>query len=86
MNDKILKRGIKITDVKAKINVRTIAVLLFIFFVIFLSACSPQGTKSICGNKIVEAGEACDGAGCPTDKICTDKCKCETFSPPALPA
>ena len=50
-----------------------------------LSACSSQGPKSVCGNKIIEAGEVCDGSGCPADKICTDKCKCETFSPPSLP-
>ena len=50
-----------------------------------LSACSPQGPKSVCGNKIVETGEVCDGSGCPADKVCTNKCKCETFSPPSLP-
>ena len=59
--------------------------VISIIMVIFLIGCSSQESKSVCGNKIVEAGESCDGAGCPSDKICTEKCKCETFSPPALP-
>ena len=82
----IQKRGTKIPEVGAKINSGTIAVSLLLFFIIFLSACTSQGAKSLCGNKIVETGEICDGAGCPADKVCTEKCKCVSFSPPQLPA
>ena len=58
--------------------------MLFIF-IFLLVACSSQQSKTVCGNRIVEAGESCDGAGCPADKVCTEKCKCETLKPPTLP-
>lgn len=61
-------------------------VAIFLAFILFLSACSSQESKSICGNKIVEAGEQCDGSGCSGNQICTEKCKCESLLPPQLPA
>jgi hypothetical protein len=60
-------------------------VAIFLVFILFLSACSSQEPRAVCGNKIVEAGEQCDGSGCSGSQICTEKCKCETFSPPSLP-
>ncbi|MBS3097084.1 hypothetical protein J4480_06655 [Candidatus Woesearchaeota archaeon] len=58
---------------------------IFLVFILFLSACSSKESKSVCGNKIMEAGEQCDASGCTANQICTEKCKCETFSPPSLP-
>ena len=63
---------------------KTIALILVIF-VILLVGCSSQESKSACGNKVVEAGEQCDASGCTANQICTEKCKCETLSPPSLP-
>ena len=57
-----------------------IILLLVILSVVFVSGCVTE-----CGNGIVEAGEECDVDGCSDDKVCTEECKCETFSPPALP-
>jgi hypothetical protein len=58
-----------------------------LFILIFsLNSCSSQETKSVCGNKIVEAGEQCDGIGCSGSQICTKKCECESLLPPQLPA
>ncbi len=64
---------------------KTIALILVIF-VILLAGCSSQESKSACGNKVVEAGEQCDANGCTGNQICTEKCKCESLSPPELPA
>lgn len=69
-------------------NTKTILLLLIIVPIIFISGCVQEATKSVCGNGIVEPGEECDGNGCPTGKVCTENCKCETPeipSPPALP-
>ncbi len=53
------------------------------------STTTPAPTpQPVCGNSIVESGEECDGNGCPTGRVCTEKCKCEIPeipSPPALP-
>ena len=56
-----------------------------IIMIVFLSGCSSKEPKSVCRNKIVEAGEQCDASGCTANQICTEKCKCETLSPPSLP-
>jgi len=59
--------------------------LILVIFIILLAGCSSQESKSVCGNKIVEVGEQCDASGCAANQICTEKCKCETLSPPSLP-
>lgn len=59
--------------------------VISIIMIVFLSSCSSQESKSVCSNKIVEAGEQCDGSGCTGNQICTGKCKCESLSPPSLP-
>lgn len=60
-------------------------VLILLILVIIMAGCSSQESKTVCGNKIVEAGEQCDGIGCSGNQICTNKCKCESLSPPSLP-
>lgn len=59
--------------------------LILLILVIIIAGCSSQESKTACGNKIVEAGEQCDGAGCSGNQICTNNCKCESLSPPSLP-
>jgi len=63
----------------------SVVLALAIVGIVLISGCIQQ---SVCGNGIVEFGEQCDGNGCPTGKVCTEKCKCEIPeipSPPALP-
>lgn len=39
-----------------------------------------------CGNGALDKGEECDeGSQCTGQKVCTEKCRCESFSPPKLP-
>lgn len=66
-------------------NIKIIFLLFIIISIVFISGCVQEQTKSVCGNEIVESGEGCDGTSCPTGKVCTLNCKCESLMPPALP-
>ncbi len=66
-------------------NVKIILLLFIVLSIVFVSGCIQQRAEPVCGNGIVESGEECDGDGCPAGKVCTENCKCETLTPPALP-
>lgn len=80
----MLKNSFNLKWIKGIFDMKKIALILLILFIL-VAGCSSQEPKSVCGNRIADAGEQCDGTGCSGNQICTNNCKCESLSPPALP-